>query len=198
MLDTDLYVACINLVGRRVVVVGSGPMAEEKIEALSGCGASVATIGPDVYSDEVLEGAFLVVAVVDDIDLARRIYRDAESRSMLVNVADVPDLCNFILPAIARRGPLTVAISTSGASPALAKRLRREVEALIGDEHAQLARLLDEIRPWAKANLDGYDARKKFFEDIVEGDPDPIALLGKGDEDGVRALIERAKEQASR
>lgn len=197
MLDTDLYVACINLANRRVVVVGGGPMADEKIEGLNRCGADVLAVGPEAYTDEVLEGAFLVVAAVDDMDLARQIYGDAESRSMLVNVADVPDLCNFILPAIARRGPLTVAISTSGASPALAKRLRREAEALIGDEHARFAELLHEIRPWAKENLTGYEARKDFFEDIVEGDPDPIALLRRGDEDGVRTLIDRAKKRAA-
>ncbi len=197
MLETDVYVACIDLSGRRVVVVGAGAMADEKADGLQRCGADVRRVAPEEYETSLLEGAFLVVAAVDDMAVARRIYDDAETRSMLVNVADVPDLCNFILPAIARRGPLTVAISTSGASPALAKRIRREIESLIGEEHARLAHLLDEVRPWAKTNLSSYDARKRFFEDIVDGDPDPLVLLRAGDERGVRELIERAQERAT-
>ncbi|HWC14174.1 MAG TPA: bifunctional precorrin-2 dehydrogenase/sirohydrochlorin ferrochelatase [Actinomycetota bacterium] len=197
MLDTDPYVICINLAGRGVLVVGTGVMADEKVDGLRRCGAQVRAVGVDEYTSSLLDAAYLVVVASDDMATARRIYRDAESRSMLVNVADVPDLCNFILPAIARRGPVTVAISTSGASPALAKRIRREVEDLIGEEHAWLARLLDEVRPWAKENLSGYDARKRFFEDIVDGDPDPVVLLREGDEAGVRDLIERAQRRAT-
>lgn len=197
MLETDVYVACIDLSGRRVVVVGSGAMADEKTDGLQRSGADVQRVAPEEYESSLLDGAFLVVAAVDDMAIARRVYDDAEARSMLINVADVPDLCNFILPAIARRGPLTVAISTSGASPALAKRIRREIEGLIGDEHARLAYLLDEVRPWAKANLSSYDARKRFFEDIVDGEPDPVVLLRAGDERGVRELIERAQERAT-
>lgn len=197
MLDTDPYVICIDLSGRDVLVVGAGAMADEKVDGLRRCGAQVRTVAVDDYTSSLLDRAFLIVVATDDIAAARRIYSDAESRSMLVNVADVPDLCNFILPAIARRGPVTVAISTSGASPALAKRIRHDVEDLIGEEHARLAYLLDEVRPWAKENLSGYDARKRFFEDIVEGDPDPIVLLRAGDEAGVRGLIERAKQRAT-
>ena len=112
---------------------------------------------------------------------------------MLVNVVDVPPLCNFILPAIVRTGPLAVAISTAGASPALAKRMKREIAELFGEPYADLAVLLNDARGWAKATLPTYQDRKVFFEGIVGGDPDPIELLRAGEGGCVRALIEAAK-----
>jgi siroheme synthase-like protein len=113
---------------------------------------------------------------------------------MLVNVVDVPPLCNFILPAIVRTGPLAIAISTAGASPALAKRMKREIEGQFGEPYARLAVLLNEVRGWAKATLPTYQDRKQFFEGIVNGEPDPVALLREGDEQGVRELIAHAQE----
>jgi precorrin-2 dehydrogenase / sirohydrochlorin ferrochelatase len=112
---------------------------------------------------------------------------------MLVNVVDVPPLCNFILPAIVRTGPLAIAISTAGASPALAKRIKREIAEVYGEPYARLAVLLNEARGWAKGTLPTYQDRKAFFEGIVNGDPDPIALLRDGDEDGVHELIRAAQ-----
>jgi len=105
----------------------------------------------------------------------------------------VPPLCNFILPAIVRTGPLAIAISTAGASPALAKRIKREIEGQFGEPYARLAVLLNEVRGWAKGTLPTYQDRKEFFEGIVRGDPDPIALLRDGDENAVRELIARAQ-----
>ena len=120
---------------------------------------------------------------------------------MLVNIVDVPPLCNFILPAIVRTGPIAIAISTAGASPALAKRMKREIGELFGDQYAELAELLNDARGWAKGTLPTYNDRKDFFEGIVNGDPDPIELLqadarGSGSgEDAVRELIARAQRE---
>jgi len=111
---------------------------------------------------------------------------------MLVNVVDVPPLCNFILPAILRTGPLAIAISTAGASPALAKRMKREIGEQFGEPYANLAILLNEVRGWAKGTLPTYQDRKEFFEGIVNGDPDPVELLRQGDVQAVRDLIESA------
>ncbi|HYI46743.1 MAG TPA: bifunctional precorrin-2 dehydrogenase/sirohydrochlorin ferrochelatase [Actinomycetota bacterium] len=216
MIEADLYVACINLSGRRVLVVGAGPVAVEKIEGLLTCAADITVVAPEgaegfedlatehglewhrrEYEATDLEGCFLVVAATSNTELNKRVHADAEDRSMLVNVVDVPELCNFILPAIVRRGPLTVAISTSGASPALAKRLKREISEHVGSEHVRLAQLLDEVRDWAKANLATYNDRKDFFEGIVNGDPDPIELLRRGDEQGVRELIAKTRARLS-
>ena len=216
VLDANLYIACLNLTGRSVLVVGAGPIGLEKIEGLLACDASVKVIAlnavPEVlelaaqgridleqrsYRTDDLEGCFLVVAATADTELNTRIYEEAEARSMLVNVVDVPHLCNFILPAIVRNDFLTVAISTAGASPALAKRMKREAAAMFGPEYVQLAVLLDGVREWAKATLPTYQDRKVFFEEIVNGTPDPLELLRNGDEHGVRALIVAAQESAA-
>jgi siroheme synthase-like protein len=114
---------------------------------------------------------------------------------MLVNVVDVPPLCNFILPAIVRTGPLAIAISTSGASPALAKRLKREIAEVYGEPYARLAVMLNDVRGWAKDTLPTYQDRKDFFESIVNGDPDPVELLRAGDEGAVRDVIAAAQRE---
>jgi precorrin-2 dehydrogenase/sirohydrochlorin ferrochelatase len=121
------------------------------------------------------------------------VYEEAEARAMLVNVVDVPPLCNFILPAIVRTGPLAIAISTAGASPALAKRMKREIAETYGEPYARLAVILNDARGWAKATLPTYQDRKAFFEGIVNGDPDPVELLREGDETAVRDLVAAAR-----
>ena len=135
----------------------------------------------------------MVIAATDDTDVNIAVYDDAERRAMLVNVVDVPPLCNFILPAIVRSGPLAIAISTAGASPALAKRIKGEIAEEYGEPYAELAVLLNEVRGWAKGTLPTYQDRKAFFESIVNGDPDPVELLRRGDETAVRDLIAAAQ-----
>ena len=213
MLDTRFYIACLKLTGRRCVVVGGGAIGFEKVEGLLASDASVTLICPDAGAElealaaegsiiwerrdyagpADLEGALMVVASTDDTDINIAIYEDAERRGMLVNVVDVPPLCNFILPAIVRSGPLAIAISTAGASPALAKRMKRQIADEYGETYARLAVLLNEARGWAKGTLPTYQDRKAFFEEIVNGDPDPIALLRVGDEARVREVIAGAQ-----
>jgi precorrin-2 dehydrogenase/sirohydrochlorin ferrochelatase len=217
MLETPLYIACLKLKGRRCLVVGGGDIGLEKIEGLLACDGDVTLIAPDAhpelealaaegsirwekrsYAGEAdLEGAFLAIAATDDTDVNIAVYDDAERRAMLVNVVDVPPLCNFILPAIVRSGPLAIAISTAGASPALAKRMKREVSELFGEDYARLAVILNESRGWAKGTLPTYQDRKAFFDAIVGGDPDPIELIRAGRETELLALIEAAKERAA-
>ena len=216
LIDTNLYFACIDLTGRRVLVVGAGAVANEKIEGLRTCGAHVVVVAPDVsaavtrladdgdvqllrreYERDDLDGCFLVVAATSNTEVNTRVRDDAEARSMLVNVVDVPELCNFILPSIMRDPPIAVAISTAGASPALAKRMKREAAECFGPGYARLARLLGEQRAWAKATLPTYEDRKDFFEDIVNGTPDPIELLDRGDESAVLDLIDAARRRAA-
>jgi precorrin-2 dehydrogenase / sirohydrochlorin ferrochelatase len=162
---TDFYMACLNVEGRRCVVVGTGETADEKAAGLEACGALVERVSN--YRRGALKGAFLVVSASTDRKLNERIFRDAERRSMLCNVADVPDLCNFILPAVHREGPIAVAVSTGGASPALAKRLRSMIAAIVRPEHAQLAEELRAMRPDVKARFQSYEERRDYFDEIV-------------------------------
>ena len=137
----------------------------------------------------------MVIASTDDTDVNIAVHDDAEERQMLCNVVDVPPLCNFILPAIVRSGPLAIAISTAGASPALAKRMKREIAETYGEPYARLAVILNDHRGWAKGTLPTYQDRKEFFEGIVNGDPDPVELVKQGREDEVQRLIEGHKER---
>src|SRR5207237_5411969 len=103
--------------------------------------------------------------------LNRRVYADAEARSLLCNVVDVPELCSFILPAVHRQDPLAIAISTGGASPALAQRIKRELAETYGSDYAELARELRELRPWAKERYETYEERRDFFQGLVAEQP---------------------------
>src|ERR687885_1797492 len=213
MLDTPFYIACLKLSGRPCLVVGGGEVGLEKVEGLLACDGDVTLIAPEAvpelrelaregsirwerreYEPSDLEGTFMVIASTNSTDVNIRVYEDAEKRAMLVNVVDVPPLCNFILPAILRTGPIAIAISTAGASPALAKRMRNQIAEEYGEPYARLAELLNEVRGWAKATLPTYQDRKVFFESIVNGEPDPIELLRQGDDEAVRDLIEAARQ----
>src|SRR5207244_7777165 len=123
---------------------------------------------PRVYYSTDLRGRFLVVAATSSTPLNRRVFADAEARQVLCNVVDVPELCSVILPAVHRQGPIAVAVSTGGASPALAQRLRDRLGAQIGPEHVELAERLRELRPWAKTHYRTYEERRDFFQQIVE------------------------------
>jgi len=217
MLETPFYIACLKLKGRRCLVIGGGDIGLEKVEGLLACDADVTLIAPVAHPElealaaegsiawekrayagaADLEGAFMAIAATDDSEVNIGVFDDAEKRAMLVNVVDVPPLCNFILPAIVRSGPLAIAISTAGASPALAKRMKREIAELFGEEYARLAIILNDARGWAKGTLPTYQDRKEFFEGIVNGDPDPVELLRAGEALQVLALIEAAKERAA-
>lgn len=216
MLETPFYIACLKLTGRKCLVVGGGTVGLEKVEGLLVCDAEVTLIAPAavpglealaaegsirwerrIYAGkEDLEGAFMVIAATDDTEVNIRVFDEAEDRAMLVNVVDVPPLCNFILPAIVRSGPLAIAISTAGASPALAKRMKDEISGLYGEDHARLAVILNEARGWAKSTLPTYRDRKNFFEGIVTGEPDPVALIAEDREGELFGLIENAKREA--
>jgi precorrin-2 dehydrogenase/sirohydrochlorin ferrochelatase len=216
MLETPLYIACLKLKGRNCLVVGGGDVGLEKVEGLLACDADVTLVAPEAhpeleqlaaegsitwerkrYEPADLEGKFMVIAATNDSEVNIGVYYDAERRAMLANVVDVPPLCNFILPAIVRTGPLAIAISTAGASPALAKRMKREIADLFGEDYARLAVILNDARGWAKSTLPTYQDRKQFFEGIVNGEPDPVELVREGREREVLELIEQHKHRAA-
>lgn len=215
MLETPFYIACLKLKGRRSVVVGAGSIGLEKIEGLLACDGDVTVVAPEAepavealasegtiewkqrkYESSDVEGAFMIIAATNDTDVNIAVFDDAEARGMLVNVVDVPPLCNFILPAITRSGPIAIAISTAGASPALAKRMKREIAEQFGEPYADLAVILNDVRGWAKDTLPTYNDRKDFFESIVNGSPDPIELLRDDRADDLQVLIADAQSAA--
>jgi len=177
------YMACLDLEGLSVLVVGGGRIALEKVAGLLDCGADVTVVAPEVlpelrqrqvtwlargYEPRDLAGRYLVVAATQIEALNATVARDAAQRSLLCNVVDDPDKCTVILPAIHRDGPIAIAVSTGGASPALAKRLRDQFAAQIGPRTVAVARELRARRPWAKRNLATYDERKEYFERLVD------------------------------
>jgi precorrin-2 dehydrogenase/sirohydrochlorin ferrochelatase len=175
--------ACLDLEGRRCLVVGAGLVGLEKATGLVECGARVTAVAPravagfaalDVewlareYRAADLEGQFIVIAATSNEELNRRVFADAEARGLLCNVADVPELCSFILPAVHREGPIAVAVSTGGASPALAQLLRSRIAEQIGPKEALVAERLRALRPWAKRTFPTYEERRDFFQREVE------------------------------
>jgi len=181
--DLRHYMACIDLRGRSVLVVGGGRVAVEKVHGLLDCEARVTVVAPCVqeelrrlpvrivtraFEPDDVEGHLLVLAATDDREMNRRVSVAAADRSTLCNVADDPELCSFILPALVRRDPILVGVSTGGASPALAQRLRDDIGDLLRPEHAELARKLQSLRPWAKRELPTYEARRDYFSRLVE------------------------------
>lgn len=177
------YMACLDLEARRCVVVGGGNVGLEKVRGLLDCGAAVTVVSPELHAElcslpvvwrprayraSDLDNTFLVVAATPHETVNRRVHADAEARNLLCNVADVPELCNFILPAVHRQDPITIAVSTGGASPALAQRIRGDIAERIGPEHAELAQRLQSLRPWAKRHFATYAERRDFFQRVVD------------------------------
>ena len=181
-MTSQYYMACLDVSGRRCVVVGGGTVGHEKAAGLAACGARVTVVSPELhpafaelavewvqrgYRAGDLDGAFLTIAATSDREVNEAVFRDAEALGKLVNVADVPELCNFILPAVHREGPIAVAVSTGGASPALAKRLRSQIAQLVTPRHAELAEELRAMRPEVKERFATYEERRDYFEDVV-------------------------------
>ena len=166
------YPVFIDVNKRRCVIIGGGNIGQEKVEKLLECDADVFVISPEVnphvedlassqqiswdkreYQQGDLEGAFIAIAATDDNTVNRQIAKEAEDRNVLLNVVDVTHLCTFIAPSVARRGEVTIATSTGGASPALARKLREELSgsARLPSRHgamefADLAPLLSRAR----------------------------------------------------
>jgi len=176
------YLACLDLRGRDCLVVGGGRVAAEKIAGLLDCEAEV-TVVATALDDEVralpvrlverpfenadVDDRFLVVAATDDRAVNAAVSAAAAERTTPCNVADDPELCSFILPAIVRRDPIVVGVSTGGASPALAQRIRDDIDDLLEPRHAELARTLQSLRPWAQRELPTYEARRDYFRELV-------------------------------
>lgn len=185
-LPEDLYPVSLVVAGKHCVVVGGGAVAARKVAGLLAAGALVTVVAPEVcdeiramrvecversYVEGDLDSAWLAVAATDDPALNRRVHADGREARVWVNAADDPDACTFTLPAVVRRGPVTVAVSTAGRSPALAGWLREQIAELLGPEIAGLAEMLSEARDELKAagrSTEGVDWRSAIDSDMLE------------------------------
>ena len=177
------YPAFLNISGKKAVVVGGGAVAERKVLALIKAGAVVTVISPMLtpklsrekdknairhirrgYRKGDLSGSFLVIAATDTPDVNSRVARDAPSP---VNVVDVPQECTFIAPAVFRRGPLTIAVSTGGHSPAFARTLRKELERICGPDLGEYLTFLGALRKKACAEVSDRVKREQFLKDLA-------------------------------
>jgi siroheme synthase-like protein len=182
------YPVYLDVRGQRGVVIGGGPVAERKVLGLLEAGARVTVVSPDLtpglsdladtheivhhrraYRPGDLDGAMLAVAATDDGAVHAEIAAEAAAARVLLNVVDRPALCTFIAPAVVERGPITIAISTAGASPALGARLRRELGGFVGAAWGTAAAVLGKLRPVVAAAHADVEARRRIFGALAEG-----------------------------
>jgi precorrin-2 dehydrogenase/sirohydrochlorin ferrochelatase len=206
------YPAILDIAGRKALVVGAGKVGEGKIEGLLRGGASVRVVSLTAtetvrrwasegrielelraYETGDLDGAFLVIAATEDNPTNVRVFEDAEARQMLCNVVDVTHLCNFILPSIVRRGDLAIAVSTGGASPAMARRIRLALEQCYGDEYAVAMELLGSLREELKQMYPAPEDRKVLFERMVYSNF--MDMVRAGDAEGIEAWVQRCIDE---
>jgi precorrin-2 dehydrogenase/sirohydrochlorin ferrochelatase len=180
------YPLFLDISRRRCVVVGGGKVAERKIKRLLACGARVEVVGKILtpalaalkengqivhhetdYEEALIRGAFLVIGATDNNEVNGRISGDARALEILVNIVDEPARCDFILPSVVERGALSIAVSTGGKSPALAKKLRMELDALYGPEYAILLDIMGKLREQMIAGGRSSAENRGRFEAVV-------------------------------
>ena len=181
-----LFPMFLKLEGRPCLVVGAGTVAESKIASLIEADAQVIVVAPDAtpavrawaQSNRVewrqrgfqpgdLDGMFMVVAATSSTELHKKIFREATQRGVLCNIVDVPELCDFYYPAVVQRGALQVAVSTSGKSPALAQRLRMEIEEQFGPEYEAWLEYLGEARDKLQSQKLHPEERKRLLHELA-------------------------------
>jgi precorrin-2 dehydrogenase/sirohydrochlorin ferrochelatase len=181
------YPIFLQVTGRPCVVVGGGRVAQQKAESLLTAGAGVTLISPTVtpalatlvaaqriihhrrhYTRGDLRGCFLAYAATDDADVHADIAREADATGVLLNVVDQPELCSFIVPSVMERGDLVIATSTSGTSPALAKRIRQDLEEIFGAEYALALQLLGRLRERLAQQATSAAERQRIFATLVD------------------------------
>lgn len=203
---TNYYPVNLDLQKRKCLVVGGGKVAERKIEGLLECGALVKIISPDLtpklqeivqagqvdysyqeFQEKDLEGIFLVIGATNVSAVNEQVAQAALANNILVNIVDAAPLSNFIVPSTHRQGLLSISISTGGASPALAAKIRREIGKSYGQEYAEFLELLQEFRSQVIGKYPNQKDRKKVFQSII--DSDILELIREGNQEKVKERI---------
>jgi precorrin-2 dehydrogenase/sirohydrochlorin ferrochelatase len=205
MKKQEFYPIFLKIRGKRCVVVGGGQVARRKVRVLLEHGASVEVISPDPCPELIeLEGrgeigilkrqyqpgdlnkAPIAIAATDSSDINQQVIKEAQDKAVLVNAADDLENSDFILPSYLRRGDITIAVSTAGRSPALARKIRSRLEKEFGDEYASLVRLIGEVRAEVrrqKVKVSGEDWQEALDLDLILG------LLRRGEAEKARAVL---------
>ena len=192
------YPVHLDIKNRNCLIVGGGAVGTRKVNTLLECGAHVTVVSPDptsqltrlaseasitlkrrAYRSDDLSGMFLVIGATDDETLNLQISKDAERAHILCNIVDRPEVCNFILPSIVRRGDLVITISSSGKSPALAKHLRQKLETQFGREYADFLLLMGAIRQKLLSQSHEPEAHKALFNQLIDSDLIQLMQAGK-------------------
>ena len=207
--NMDFLPIFLNLKQRLCVVIGGGEVASRKISLLLEAGAQVTVYAPDLgatlrrwvgkgkirhvareFRAEMLEGCVLAIAATDDAVVNRQVSETAKARGIPVNVVDQPDLCTFIMPSIIDRSPVTIAVSTGGRSPVLARLIRARLETLIPAGYGRLAKLVAAFRDKVKQTFKHPPRRRQFWEEVLQGRIAELVYSGQ-DQAAEKALQER-------
>jgi precorrin-2 dehydrogenase / sirohydrochlorin ferrochelatase len=200
------YPIYLNLTNRPAFVVGGGTIAEGKVLGLLEVDAQVTVIAPEptpalrelarngkiaweqrAYQQGDLQGAAIAISATDERDVNKQVWDEAQERGILINVVDDPPYCDFIAPAIIRRGDITLAISTNGKMPALAAHLRRELEKSFGDEYLQLLEMTAPMREQLNAQHLDYSVRQQLWRKLFE-ETNIVDLLRQGETESARSV----------
>jgi len=209
----DYLPISIRLGDEPVVLIGAGKVATRKARLLLQAGANLTVVAPHItaelekmladvggiwqrtqYRETDLHGQKLAVAATPDKTVNEQVYRDALALNLPVNVVDAPDLCTFIFPSIVDRSPLTIAISSGGNSPVLARFLGRKIESMLPAAYGRLARFAGGIRAQIKEQLPAETPRRLFWEQLIEGVVGEQVLAGN--ETRAKELLEERLKSA--
>ncbi len=208
------YPAFINIKDRRSTVIGGGKIAERKVENLIRAESKITVISPEItdklqqwvddgtitylnrsYQEGDINDALLAIAATNDSVLNEQIAQHAHARNILINVVDNPELCSYIVPSLIDRSPVTIAISTGGASPVLARQLRMKLETMVPTSCGELAGITEEYRNKVKERFDTSEERQQFWEDTIKGQFAELVYAGNAID--ARKLLDTMLEEGS-
>ena len=183
---SKFYPIYLDVKDKKCIIVGGGKVAYRKVCSLKEAGAEVVVVSPETcpeianeegltlikkdYDESILDGALLVIAATDNDAVNKKAALDARKRNIIVNVVDRPELCSFIVPSTINRGDLCISISTGGASPAVAKSVREELEVVFGSEYEEYLNLLTKMRSIAMSDIKDSAKRRKVLQRLAEKD----------------------------
>ena len=208
------YPIFVDITNKRTLVIGGGRIAERKVRSLLRCHAEVKVVSPALttglkqlvqskritykakhFTPGDLKGIRLVICATNTRKTNRKASEESEKRGLLCNVVDVPELCNFIVPSTIRRGDLHVAISTGGSSPALAKKIRQELEQILGPEYTEFINLLKQLRIRIGKEIRGQEKRARIYEEFI--DSDIRRFLGEGKKEKALEVVKKIMHRHS-